>query len=107
MPVTDTGHDQAKITRFFGSSSDTKPVNAMIGARFHETDTKHGFVFDGAEWVRSETVSVEQAATVSVQEVLPSAVLDELLVQLKIVNAHLSRVTGEELDETDIPREAV
>jgi hypothetical protein len=107
VTITDTNRDPALLPKFFGLSSDTKPTKAPTGSSFYETDTKHGFVFDGAGWVRSETVAVEQAATVSVQELLPSAVLDELLVQLKIANAYLSRVTGEELDETDIRREAV
>lgn len=107
MTVTDTNRDPALLPKFFGLSTDTKPTKAPTGSSFYETDTKYGFVFDGADWVRSETVSVEQASTVSVQEVLPSALLGELLIQAKIANAYLSRVTGEELDETDILREAV
>ncbi len=42
-----------------------------------------------------------------VVEKLPTTedLLREILMQLKIQNVQLSKVTGEELDETDIPRE--
>jgi hypothetical protein len=105
---TDTAHEN--VTRFFGLSTDTKPTNAMIGATFHETDTRHEFVYDGS-WTRDKTVVVEQLATVAAKELLLAKATDgllaEILTQLKIQNAHLARVTGEELDETDILRGAI
>ncbi len=105
MAVTDTAHDSTVITRFFGLSTDTKPESAMIGATFYETDTKHGFVFDG-EWRRGEQIVVEQAAAVVVEKIpTTDELLSEILTQLKIQNAHLSIVNGEVLDETDIPAE--
>ncbi len=108
MAIIDTSHEF--ITRFFGLSTDTKPTSAMIGATFYETDTREEFVYDGA-WTRSKTVVVEQLATVAAKELLLAKgaddLLAEILIQLKIQNAHLSRMTGEELDETDIPRGAI
>jgi hypothetical protein len=96
---TDTAHEN--VTRFFGLSTDTKPTNAMIGATFYETDTRHEFVYDGS-WTRDKTVVVEQIGTIEVAEVrATSAILGEILTELKIQNAHLAIVTGAELDETD------
>lgn len=104
--VTDTAHDAAKITRFFGLSTATKPASAMVGATFLETDTQKAFVYDGDAWVRDPLVVVVQAGELAVKaNRTTEVVLDEILVQLKIQNAHLSVVTGETLDETDIPAE--
>jgi hypothetical protein len=99
---TDTSHEH--ITRFFGLSTDTKPTNAMIGATFYETDTRHEFVYDGS-WTQDKTVVVEQLATVASRELLLAKgtddLLAEILTELKIQNAHLAIVTGAELDATD------
>ncbi len=102
MAITDTAHDSTLITRFFGLSTDTKPESAMIGARFYETDTKHSFVFDG-EWRRGEQIVVEQAANLVVGKALASdELLGEIRDLLKIQNAHLALITGEEeLDAAD------
>ncbi len=103
MTITDTNRDPALLPKFFGLSSDTKPTKAPTGSSFYETDTKHGFVFDGADWVRSETVKVEQAGVVEVGEVRTTdELLGEILTQLKINNAHLALITGGELNEEDI-----
>jgi len=59
MAVTDTGHDVTRITRFYGLSTDTKPTNAMVGATFHETNTRHSFVWTRSAWVASEAVRTE------------------------------------------------
>ena len=106
MAVTDTSHE--RITRFFGLSTDTKPTNAMVDSTFTETDTQKEFVYDGANWTRSQTVVVEQVGAVNVNEVrATSVILDEILTQMKIQNAHLAIVTGEELGEADIPAEVI
>lgn len=106
MAVTDTNRDPALLPKFFGLSSDTKPARTPIGADFYETDTKRRFVFDGAEWFRRETVVVEQLEAVEVEEIRSTTViLEAILTQLQIQNVYLSRVTGEELDDTDIPAE--
>jgi hypothetical protein len=74
----------------------------MVDSTFYETDTRHRFLYDGANWIRSEQVAVEQVGTVEVNEVrATSVILGEILTELKIQNAHLAMVTGEELDETD------
>ena len=117
MAVTDTSHE--RITRFFGLSTDMKPTNAMVDSTFTETDTQKEFVYDGVNWTRSPTVVTEQLPalalnvsgivdTIVAEEVVTSAeLLAEILVQMKIQNAHLSVLIGEELDETDIPRGAI
>ena len=106
MARTDTSHE--RVTRFFGLSTDTKPTNAMIGATFYETDTRKEFIYDGS-WTRNKTVVVEQLASVAARELLLTKSTDDLLsqivTQLKIQNAQLAMITGEELDETDIPVE--
>jgi hypothetical protein len=102
MAVTDTDSHQ-HIPRFFGLSTDTKPVGVPVASTFTATDTQEEFVYDGADWVRDKTVVVEQVGTITVNEVRATSVLlDEILMQLKIQNAHLAIVTGEELDDTDI-----
>ncbi len=102
MAITDTGHDATKITRFYGLSTDTKPTNAMIGAAFYETDTKHLFVFD-SEWRREKQTVVEQAEAVVVKEVLATDdLLSQILTELKINNAYLAVVTGDVFSEEDI-----
>lgn len=101
MTVTDT-HSHEHLTRFFGLSTDTKPGGVAVGSTFIETDTHQEFVYDGANWSRDKTVVVEQVGAVEVGEVrATSVILGEILTQLKIQNVHLSRVTGEELDETE------
>jgi hypothetical protein len=101
VAVTDTSH--GRITRFFGLSTDTKPTSAPVSSTFTETDTQKEFVYDGVNWVRDKTVVVEQVGTVTVGEVrATSVILGEILTQLRIQNAHLAIVTGEELDDTDI-----
>jgi hypothetical protein len=98
--ITDTAHE--RVTRFFGLSTDTKPTNAMIGATFYETDTRHEFVYDGS-WTRGKRVTVEQAGIVVVaEERNTTVILDETLVQMKIMNAHLALITGEKLTEEDL-----
>jgi hypothetical protein len=90
------------LPRFYGLSTDTKPSNVMVGSTFTETDTQKEFVYDGADWVRDKTVVVEQIGVVEVNEVRATSVLlGEILTQLKIQNAHLAMVTGEELGELD------
>ena len=102
MAISDTAHDKTLITRFYGLSTDTKPLKAMIGARFYETDTKHGFVFDG-EWRRTEQIVVEQADAVVVEKIpTTDDLLGEILAEMKIQNAHLALITREgDLDATD------
>ncbi len=104
MAVTDTDSHQ-HIPRFFGLSTDTKPTGVPIASTFTETDTQEEFVYDGS-WTRDKTVVVEQLATVAARELLLTKstddLLGEILMQLKIQNAHLAMVTGEELDGTDI-----
>ncbi len=101
MTVTDT-HSHEHLTRFFGLSTDTKPSNVVVGSTFIETDTQEEFVYDGANWFRDKTVVVEQVGAVEVEEVrATSVILGEILTELRIQNAHLAMVTGEELDETD------
>ena len=101
MAVTDTSHE--RITRFFGLSSDTKPTNAMVGSTFTETDTQEEFVYDGANWFRDKTVVVEQVGTVAVEEERNATViLGETLTQMRIMNAHLAIITGEQLAEEDL-----
>lgn len=101
--VTDTAHDAALITRFFGLSTATKPASAMVGATFLETDTRKAFVYDGAAWVRDQTVTVVQAGPVLVTEVLATDdLLSQILVELKINNAHLALITGDEWNEEDL-----
>lgn len=100
MSRTDTSHEN--VTRFFGLSTDTKPTNAMIGATFYETDTRHEFVYDGS-WTRGKTVPVEQVGNVTVNEVrATSVILEGILLQLRIQNAHLEMVTGEAINEEDL-----
>ena len=105
MSITDTP-SREHLTRFFGLSTDTKPENVVVGSTFYETDTQKEFIYDGS-WTRDKTVVVEQVGAVEVGEVrATSAILGEILAQLKIQNAHLAMVTGEKLDDTDIPQEA-
>lgn len=116
MAITDTAHDSTVITRFFGLSTDAKPESAMVDATFYETDTRHDFVYDGAAWVRDKRITVEQAllaAGPAAQELDIAiradqsivVVLDAILTQLKIQNAHLALINDEVLDEADIPAE--
>ena len=101
MAVTDTSHENP--TRFFGLSTDTKPTSAMVDSTFYETDTRYGFLYDGANWTRSEKVTVEQVGTITVNEVrATSVILEEILLQLRINNAHLEMVTGEAINEEDL-----
>lgn len=98
MTVTSTGH--LNPTRFFGLSTDTKPTSAMINSTFYETDTRHRFLYDGAEWVRSDKVTVEQADAISVKgTVTTNDLLAAILTELEISNAYLAIVTGTVLDE--------
>lgn len=99
MTITDTNRDPALLPKFFGLSTDTKPSsNIPIGSAFYETDTKHGFVFDG-EWRRTEQIVVEQAAAVVVKDVQATdELLGEILGQMKIQNAHLAFITQEDFD---------
>lgn len=103
MTVTDT-HSHQHVIHFFGLSTDTKP-DSVIGSTFTETDTQKEFVYDGANWTRGKTVVVQQLAAVAAKELLlakaTDALLAEILTELKIQNAHLAMVTGEELDDTD------
>ena len=61
MTITDTAHDSAKIPRFFGLSSETKPTGVMVDAQFMETDTGLLFRFDGTNW-STPFLSVQLAA---------------------------------------------
>ena len=102
MAVTDT-HSHEHLTRFFGLSTDTKPEKVAVGTTFIETDTHQEFVYDGANWFRDKTVVVEQVGTVTVEEERNAAViLGEILTQLRINNAHLALVTGDEINEEDL-----
>lgn len=41
------------IGKYYGSSSDIKPVNVSIGSTFYEYDTKIRYVtYDGINWVQ-------------------------------------------------------
>ena len=105
MAITDTGHDSTKITRFYGLSTDTKPVAtaAMIGATFYETDTKHGFIYDGVVWNRSEQFVVEQAAAITLNDILTTnSLLANILIEMRINNMHQAVITGDVLTEEDI-----
>ena len=102
MSITDTP-SREHLTRFFGLSTDTKPEGVVVGSTFIETDTHQEFVYDGANWARDKTIVVEQVGAVEVVEVrATSVILGEILTELRIQNAHLAMVTGEELDDTDI-----
>jgi hypothetical protein len=75
----------------------------MIGATFYETDTQEEFLYDGTTWTRDKTIVVEQAGVVTVaEERNTTVILDETLVQMKIMNAHLALITGEKLTEEDL-----
>lgn len=101
MAVTDTSHENP--TRFFGLSTDTKPTSAMVDSTFYETDTRHRFLYDGVNWIRSDKVTVEQAGEVTVKDTATTNdLLSEMLVQLKIQNAYLSLVTDEVLEDTEV-----
>jgi hypothetical protein len=103
VTITDTNRDLALLPKFFGLSTDTKASKAPVGSSFYETDTKFEFVFDGADWIRTKTVKVEQTEAVEVKEVRTTdELLGEILAQMKINNAHLAVVTGSELNEEDI-----
>ena len=102
MTVTDT-HSHEHLTRFFGLSTDTKPEGVAVGTTFTETDTHQEFVYDGANWTRDKTVVVEQVGAVAVEEERnTTAILDETLIQMRIMNAHLALITGEKLTEEDL-----
>ncbi len=102
MAVTDTDSHQ-HIPRFFGLSTDTKPTGVPVASTFTETDTQEEFVYDGANWTRDKTVVVEQVGSVTVNEVrATSVILEEVLLQLRINNAHLEMVTGEAINEEDL-----
>ena len=101
MTVTYT-HSHQHLIRFFGLSTDTKP-DSVIGSTFTETDTQREFVYDGTDWVRDKTVVVEQADTITVaEERNMTSILSEALVQMKIMNAQLALITGEQLAEEDL-----
>ncbi len=100
MTVTSTGHHWP--TRFLGLSTDTKPDDAMIASTFYETDTQHEFIWDGSDWVRDKAVKVEQDTVEVAEERNATSILDEVLMQLKINNAHLAIITGERLAEEDL-----
>ena len=100
MTVTSTGHHFP--TQFFGLSTDTKPDNPMVAATFLETDTRHEFTYDGENWVRDKAIKVEQSIVEVAEERNETAILDELLVQQKITNAHLAIITGERFTEEDL-----
>ena len=100
--ITDTDSHQ-HIPRFFGLSTDTKPTGVPVGSTFTETDTQEEFVYDGANWTRDKTVVVEQVGSVTVNEVrATSVILEEMLTELRIQNAHLAMVTGETINEEDL-----
>ncbi len=102
MTITDT-HSHEHLTRFFGLSTDTKPGGVAVGTTFIETDTHQEFVYDGANWTRDKTVVVEQVEAVAVDEERNATViLDETLIQMRIMNAHLALITGEKLTEEDL-----
>jgi len=101
VAITDTSHEF--ITRFFGLSTDTKPVSAMVDSTFTETDTQKKFVFDGVNWTRIPTEVVEQVGAIAVKDLLSTDdLLGEIVTQLKIQNAHLALVTGDEINEEDL-----
>ena len=97
MAIVNQTHDPGKVPRFLGLSTDTKPVdNTTIGATFYETDTKHEYIY-ADDWVPTKQVTVEQVAPVIVEEVpTTDELLGEILTQLKVQNAHLALITGEE-----------
>ena len=101
MVVTHTTHEEP--VRYFGLSTADKPSgNITVGSLFIETDTKRGFVYDGSSWLRDATAVVEQLDKLVVEKALSTdELLGEILTQLKINNAHLALITGEEeLDGT-------
>ena len=81
------------IKTFVGLSTDTKPTDVPAGSRFFETDTQSGFIFDGRVYVADE--KIDSAAAMNI-------LLAAILTALKINNLQLSRITGEEVDESDI-----
>ena len=102
MAVTDTGHDATRITRFYGLSTETKPENPMIGATFYETNTRRTFVY-GDEWVLTEKITADQAAAIQVEDLRSTDdLLMDILIQLRIQNAHLALVNSEVLTEEDM-----
>ena len=38
------------VREYLGLSTDVKPTDCDAGSTFLETDTKHGFVYDGTRW---------------------------------------------------------
>lgn len=86
----------ASIKSFLGLSTDTKPTDVPAGSRFYETDTQLGLIFDGRIYVPDEKIDPAAATNI---------LLAAILTALNINNAQLALVTGEDLDDTDIPTE--
>ncbi len=42
--------------KWIGLSTDQKPMNAQIGAKFTETNTGKKFIWDGSNWVEDLTM---------------------------------------------------
>ena len=97
MTVTLVSHSRT----YQGLSIDTKPTapDVAVGSRFLEEDTRHEFVYDGREWGRDKAIEVEQAPQI---DVLKTDLQAAVLVQLRIQNAYLALITGEQINEEDL-----
>ena len=81
-----------------GLSSDTKPVTDIpAGTKFLETDTQLLYVFNGTSWI-----SVTEA---NFKDVIARDLLEGILNQLKIQNAYIGSMMGDDLKTEDVERE--
>ena len=103
MAVTSATSSPDVLPRFQGLSADSKPDSQPVGAKFLETDTRKEFIYSGTDWVRIGLTTVEQAEAIAVKPLLDTdTLLVEILAELRINNAHLALVTGDEIHEEDI-----
>jgi len=83
---------KAIVTRWVGLSTDDKPrVDVTVGSTFEESDTGETYQWDGLDWCLqiSDTQINYDASTVDL--------MNEIVGQLKITNAHLESLTSEHI----------
>lgn len=78
-----------------GLSSDSKPIEDIpSGTTFAETDTGLISKFNGTSWVTLNETRVKDDAGREIQE--------QILTQMKIMNAHMGEFTGTEIKTYDV-----
>ena len=97
------------INNYSGLSSETKPTIAAgnsvpNGSRWREVDTGRVYHFNLADdkWYETEFMYGRSAFGVFVDDVRMQDMLENILIELKKMNLHLSLMTNEEITEQDV-----